>query len=153
MNSTQRAIELRQAVADADPENDRATVAVAYGHQRMAWVEGEGGDLEAALASHERALAVYRQRSLDHPERDRQSSDYADALFEAAGALVTLLESRPATGVVRRLVTARVTRMLDDLVALRSRWRVDQRPGSLPPAEEDLQRMLARVQRLSNIQK
>ncbi|MGE3888997.1 MAG: protein kinase [Vicinamibacterales bacterium] len=145
----QRAIELRQAVADADPENDRATQAVAYGHQRMAWVEGEGGNLEAALASHERALTVYRQRALGHPERDRLWSDYAGALFDSAGALVTLLESRPATGVVRRRVGARVRRMLDDLVLLRSRWRAERHPGGLPPDEDALQKMLARTQRLS----
>lgn len=143
----QRAIELRQAVADADPDNDRATLSVAYGHQRMAWVEGEGGDVGAALAAHDRALTVYRQRAQGHPDRDHLWSDYAGALFQSAGALVTLLESRPATAAVRRLVSARAGRMLEDLVALRSRWRTEQRPGSLPPAEDELQVMLARVQR------
>ena len=71
----QLAIMLRQAVADADPDNDRATQALAYGHQRMAWVEGEGGDLEAAVASYERALTVYRRRADAHPERDHLWSD------------------------------------------------------------------------------
>jgi non-specific serine/threonine protein kinase/serine/threonine-protein kinase len=144
----QQAIALRQAVADADPDNDRATQALAYGHQRMAWVEGKGGNVDAAVASHERALIVYRQRADAHPERDHLWSQYSDALFQSAGALVELLERHPPPGRVRRQLTTRVERMLDDLVVLRGRWRTDQRQGSLPPADEALQALLARLRSL-----
>jgi tetratricopeptide (TPR) repeat protein len=143
----QQAIALRQAVAEADPGNDRASQAVAYGHQRLAWVEGEGGNIEAAASSYERALTLYRRRADAHPERDHLWTDYADALFQSADAMVTLLESHPADSASRRPLTARVTRMLDDLVALRSRWRAEQRQGNLPPSDADLQSLLLRVRK------
>jgi non-specific serine/threonine protein kinase/serine/threonine-protein kinase len=143
----QQAITLRQAVADADPDNDRATQALAYGHQRMAWVEGEAANLAAAAASQARALTVYRKRVDVHPDRDHVWAEYATALFESTGALVTLLESHPDAGPVRRAVIAQVTRMLDDLVAIRSRWRADERPGTLPPSDDALQALVARIRR------
>lgn len=143
-----QAIELRRSVVADDPENDRALTVLVYGHQRMALVLADAGDLPGVIGAHEQGLDVLERRAAAHPERTRPWVDHARALFESAEECVSLLESRAMPAATRRRLAARVNDMLERLVALRTRWGQEHRAGVLPPADGALDDVRDRVRRL-----
>ncbi len=143
-----QAIELRQAVLLEDPENDWARKGLALGAQRMAFVQGRGGDLEDAVQWLERGLEIFRQRAAAHPERDRPWVDLATAIFESATEGVLWLEAPAVPPGTRLRVARQLDGLLEDLAQLRARWARERRATALPPPDDDLQRLRERVRRL-----
>ena len=121
-----RAIELRQAVLLEDPENDWARKGLALGAQRMAFVQGRGGDLEDAVQWLERGLE-FPSAAAAHPERDRPWVDLATAIFESATEGVLWLEAPAVPPGTRLRVARQLDGLLEDLAQLRARWARERR--------------------------
>jgi tetratricopeptide (TPR) repeat protein len=143
-----QAVELRQAVVAAEPEDVFAASSLARGYERIAAVTGRMGRVGEAIGWHRQRADLFGARALAHPERDTLWRDYASALVDAVSFALTLLESAATPYPARKEAIPHVQRMLDSLGATISRWSHEHRPGQPPVPHNVLETLSHRLREL-----
>jgi non-specific serine/threonine protein kinase/serine/threonine-protein kinase len=147
----EQAIALRQEVAARDPRDDFAQTSVAYGFERIAGIRLQAGDVAGAIDAMVRRVGVYRRRLDSHRDRANVWQEYASTATSAVAFGLEALAADAATPPVRRAGVIRIRTLLQQLQATRAEWARAGRPGSLPPSDDELRRLEARLRALGGV--
>jgi tetratricopeptide (TPR) repeat protein len=145
----EEAVKLREQVVREDPDEDFAKVSLARGYERLALIRGRLGDVAPSIDYNRRRLQVFRDRMAAHPERDNLWREYTLAVFNAAQFHAGMIDSAKGPA-ERRLLAARVTALLDDVATTQGKWKQAKRPGALPPAAADIEKVRAGLEARSS---
>ena len=139
----EKAVALREQVATEDPTEDFAKTSLARGDDRLSMIWARLGRADTALDYSARARTIYRARLDAHPERDYVWRELVNAELANIDDLLELAPNSPAGG--RRQIAHRAGATLDDFENLKLQWARGKHRGELPPSDDQLRALRARL--------
>jgi non-specific serine/threonine protein kinase/serine/threonine-protein kinase len=141
----EQVVATRELVVQQDPHDDFARQALARGYDRLGGVYAELGKAAPAIAYHDKALQVYRDRLDAHPEREMVWSEYANAAYTDVSSTIELKDRFARKD--QQTLASWADGVLDRLQAIQHRWTKDGHPGALAPPADQVQAQRAIIAR------